>query len=573
MDILSLALFYALNLTIFLLPGLTTSMLMAARYQMSPVQMIILSVISSATFGYVAFWVYFASKLLGEIFSYALVVGSTAVAVAVLLKRHQRLKIVCKQISTPFVYVFVVGLCYLYLFFVFGDPFKAGADLANARFFKSGQPGDNLIPLFFAQKVYDRQPVSPICCGDWLSSDRPPLQAGIFLLERPLRLFGNTGLHYQVLGTALQCFWVCAVWCLLTEFGTRARHIGEVLAFLVFSGFLFYNSVYVWPKLLAATFIIFIPCILFTAVRDDRPLTMFEVTLAATSMSLALMAHPGSVFSLPALLLLLIARRKVMDLRRAALATAIMLLFVVPWGSYQKFYDPPGNRLLKMHLAGVNEVDSRSTWQALYDAYTSHRMETLLRYKWENIRSLVGPEPLPMFGTGDTVRFNQREYIWNAIGIVNAGWLVTLVMFFRRDKRLPIPYPDVIAGCAIVNLASWCIAMFGPGQTITTHSSYADIIFLSIALLGCVLTLPRAVIISLLALEVLGFFALWIFFRPASVPLTTGGSIEPKLQLPLLIAGLGCGSGLLLHFCSGVSAQKQSTIDHAQERRNHRNRE
>ena len=32
-----------------------------------------------------------------------------------------------------------------------------------------------------------------------------------------------------------------------------------------------------------------------------------------------------------------------------------------PWLAYQRFYDPPGDRLLKLHLGGQETIDSRST--------------------------------------------------------------------------------------------------------------------------------------------------------------------------------------------------------------------
>src|SRR6185437_11790146 len=172
------------------------------------------------------------------------------------------------------------------------------------------RPGDNLIPFIFAERIYDRQPLKPFCCGDWLSSDRPPLQAGIFLLQRPLRFFGNTGLQYQLLGAALQCLWLCGAWAFLKSLGAPSHRITQALGFLIFSGFLFYNSVYVWPKLLSATFILFTFSIAIAVITKGRRITLFETMLAATSFSLAIVAHPGSIFSAPALLALLIWKRK-----------------------------------------------------------------------------------------------------------------------------------------------------------------------------------------------------------------------------------------------------------------------
>jgi len=38
------------------------------------------------------------------------------------------------------------------------------------------------------------------------------------------------------------------------------------------------------------------------------------------------------------------------------MALAIVVVFYLPWSAYQKYVDPPGNRLLKIHLAGVIPV-------------------------------------------------------------------------------------------------------------------------------------------------------------------------------------------------------------------------
>ena len=42
---------------------------------------------------------------------------------------------------------------------------------------------------------------------------------------------------------------------------------------------------------------------------------------------------------------------------------------MAPWSAYQKYGDPPGNRLTKWTLAGVVEVDDRGTAEAIFDSY------------------------------------------------------------------------------------------------------------------------------------------------------------------------------------------------------------
>jgi len=555
----STAFLYAFSLILFLLPGFAISAVIASRRELRAIDSVILSISSSAVLGYVAFWVYLLSKVLGEIFSYT-VVFSSVLTLALTLWRVRGLKNLGKQIARPFAYVLVVGIFYSYLFFLFTNPLKAPFELANFRFFQEVRPGDNLIPLFFAEKIYDRQPVSPVCCGDWLSSDRPPLQVGIFLLQRPIRFFGNTGLQYLLLAIALQCLWLAGVCSVLWVLQASTLYTQQVLGFLVFSGFFFYNSVYTWPKLLAATFILFAVSLLLGASEKSK-LTMLETVLIAVCFSLALLAHSGAIFSTPGFLLLFLMKRLRVSWQACACALLLITFFLLPWMAYQRFYDPPGNRLLKMHLADAGEIDSRSTWQAIHEAYASRTVMTLLSYKWANLRTMFGPDPGAGFGVAEVVaatesrsgglensRIAQREYIWNAIGVLNAGWLTFLACLVRRKKFNTLGGARLLLAAAALNLTVWCIVLFGPGQTFVAHSSYADIILLSLGLLSFLLTYIRRAVFLLWILQLVNFAIVWAGVKPTPLTPAQTPTFSPVLQWPLLIAGLICGIGLLWHF-------------------------
>lgn len=522
-DLCSLLL-YLLDFAEFLLPGFVLALLLSRRRPMSAVHALITVLTASATLGYIGFWIFFESKLLGRAFSLACFAASLFV-LAFSVKRAARAKALAQLVAVPLIYVAITGIVYLSLFYLSANPFSERFDLANVRFSSTIRPGDNLIPLIFAEKIYSHEPIRPFCCGDWLSSDRPPLQSGMFLLIRPLRIIGSVGLNYQLLGTALQCLWICGVWALLVVLRAPPLRIKQILAFLIFSGFFFYNSVYVWPKLLAAAFILFALAIVLDIWDSDRPITNFETTLAALSVSLALLAHPGSVFSLPAFLLLLARKRKLFHFRQCASAALLIALFFTPWIAYQKFYDPPGNRLLKMHLAGVIAIDSRSTWQALVDAYTQPTLRTLAEAKWGNLKTLIGPKPFDELGVtairvknglhldrevAESTRFAQREYIWSAVGLFNFGWLAALLWFLRKNKPPRLPHARLLVLLALLNVAIWSIVQYGPGYTFTTEASYANMLLLSIGLLGFLLTLPRVAIVSLFVLEIFNLLVVWV---------------------------------------------------------------
>lgn len=544
MPALLLTLLCVAELVLFLLPGLAFATAILSKRTCAGIESLFVTVAASATFGYVAFWIYFANKTAGQLFSYGLVLASIAFLLFSIRRKYPRF-FLNSDFVVPLAYSLFLGLFYLSLLYLFVNPVKAGVDVANVRFFWDTRAGDNIIPFIFAERIYDRAPIRPFCCGDWLSSDRPPLQAGIFLLQRPLRVMGNTGLQYQVLGTMLQCLWVCGVWALLRTLGASARRTTQAIGLLGFSGFLFYNSVYVWPKLLAAMFVLFVFSILARAALARKPLTRFEAALAATCFVLALLAHPGSVFSAPALLVLLIWRRNLVGLRLAAVAAAIIVGAFVPWTLYQKFYDPPGDRLLKMHLAGVIPTDHRSTVQALRDSYGHLTPQSLARNKWQNVTTLIGNAPFAV--SGDEARVAQREYIWSAIGVLNLGWIAAAFFCLKRS-RTRLPHATVMIVAALINLLVWCLVMFGPGQTFTEHGSYADILLLSLGLIGFLLIAPRWVVTLLLALQAINLASVWVIFRPASFVLPTRAVVGSSLQWPMLVLAVVVGGAMLVYF-------------------------
>ncbi|WP_225852883.1 hypothetical protein, partial [Haemophilus parainfluenzae] len=55
--------------------------------------------------------------------------------------------------------------------------------IANTRFLPGGSlPPDNILPYLFAERLYHGIDPRPLL-GEWQSSDRPPLQAGLLLLQ------------------------------------------------------------------------------------------------------------------------------------------------------------------------------------------------------------------------------------------------------------------------------------------------------------------------------------------------------------------------------------------------------
>lgn len=554
---LRMTVIFSLEFVLLLLPGFAAaSALMAGtKRPPAPIYLVMVVICTGATLGYLAFWEFFFSKELGQILSFSMYLIAAGGLVLLSVKRREAVKASFQLVREPFLFVMLAAVCYSNFYFLFSDPFLPGAGYASDRFFRVMLAADNIIPKILADRIYERKPVRPFCCNDWLSSDRPPLQTGIVLMQRPVvaRDYGNTRdapdrseLDYQLLGTALECFWICGIWCLLSVIGTERRRFRQLIGFLIFSGFLFYNSVYAWPKLLAATCILFLLTILFDIGRNRRALTNFEAVLAADCLGLALMAHPGSVFSLAIFVVLLVRVRRFFTLRQVALGLLIVIAFYLPWSAYQKYVDPPGNRLLKMHLGGVMQVDSRTTWEAIRDGYGSYPWRQIVYFKWQNVAHLAGEDFFNSYGLTDwdgrhidhaateRSRTVQRVYMWNAVGLANVGWLagLYLLMTKRRWAGLAIPYAGWLIAAALANLVFWSIITFGPKETQTAHSSYADILLVSVGLMSFILTLPRVCYLFLMGWQLFNFFVVWVWSAPARIPAPV------TLQWPMFIAGV-----------------------------------
>jgi hypothetical protein len=261
---------------------------------------------------------------------------------------------------------------------------------------------------------------------------------------------------------------------------------------------------------------------------------------------LALMAHPGSVFSLAIFAVLLVRLRRFFALRQVAMGLLIVMAFYLPWSAYQKFVDPPGNRLLKMHLGGVGPIDSRTAWRAIRDTYSGFTWGQLVYFKWMNVLHLGDEDPFNSYGLTDWdgPRINgeatersrnvQRVYMWNAVGLANVGWLAGLYLLVKKHwKGLAIPYAGWLIAAALANLGFWLMITFGPNETQTAHSSYADILLVSIGLMGFVLTLPRVFYFLLFGWQLFNFFVVWVWSTPARIPPPI------TLQWPMLTLGVG----------------------------------
>lgn len=446
--------------------------------------------------GYFSFWAFFCSMWIGFLFSAA--VGGTA-AGRLFYRRSDWKGVFWDdfEFRTAWLLILLVGSGYagiVYAYYSHSDI----ETLVMSRFLPE-MPTDNLLPRFFADCLASGERLRDVSFGEWLSSDRPPLQSGIILLLRapwqmagldPVQIATAAGIWFQLL-------WLPALWALLRALGARPRATAAVVTLTVFTGFNLFHSVYAWPKLGAAALLLGGASLIIAPPGES---SIKRWALAAGMFALAHLAHGGADFSILAFGLFF-AWRKFRPKRRE-LAAAILAFEVLaaPWMVYQKVYDPPGNRLLKMHLAGVKSVDERTFSKALGDSYRKIGWSGAWHNKYENLKTISNHAFTHLLELkvqqGDVALRQEKEFycFFRALDIAIFAVLalpLTLCIPWRKWSSDP---PLLANACAVLAWAAftlllWVLLMFGPGTTLIHQGSLAPLLLLfavpSLLLLNC----------------------------------------------------------------------------------------
>jgi hypothetical protein len=377
----------AIHLLLTGLPGVAAALFAAKRGERRVPVLLAVGLVASGAAAMVAFWSYYDGHELGQTVSFFLIFGAAAVTAWCLYDGGIERPLL-KQLATPLA-LWALGSAFLvYLGFLHGGTDQALATASNR--FSTPLPSDSYIPQFFSDWFYahGHSGTPPIFPGEWLSSDRPPLQVGYALLERTFG-WDQNGLHYQVMGVVLQQLWIVGLWALLLASGVGRVTQALVMGTVLLSGLAILNGFFIWPKLLPAAMLLAAAALVLTPLWADVRKRLWIAALLAALCGLAMMGHGSSIFGIIPLALIA-AFRGMPSWRWIAVAVVAGIAVLAPWSAYQKYGDPPGNRLVKWTLAGVVEPDDRSTGEAIVDAYSEAGFGGALHYKVENFRMMVG---------------------------------------------------------------------------------------------------------------------------------------------------------------------------------------
>jgi hypothetical protein len=316
---------------------------------------------------------------------------------------------------------------------------------------------DNKIPGMFARALQHKQQLRPTLLDGWQGSDRPPIATGLVRVLSPLSHSQEPDFFVLV---ACSSVLIVAV-VMLAEVLWGSRNFGIVVSISVFfAPGILVNTIYTWPKIIAASLTI-IAIALLIQLKNERDTRQPYLPLAALALVLSLLAHGSSVYVLPAFLLIVLSVRGIfLLLTKTLFFSSLMYL---PWYGYQQIWDPPGDRLLYWHLAGELGGGDGSIIRTIILKYQNLGLAEIGWNKLHNFEALfvrVDGNPAVSGYSGFLGQYRQltSETVLGAAGILSwIGLLVFVLIGFRRSTQKSHDFIVFIVFSSI----TFCLIQFG----------------------------------------------------------------------------------------------------------------
>ena len=339
-------------------------------------------------------------------------------------------------------------------------------------------PMDIWLPKYFADQLWAGHVNHPMI-GDWLSSDRPPLQTGFYLMFKPLAV--SSGALYLIPAMWLQATCILPMFYIVRGLGCRLSP-APIIMLLSVSALFLYNDAFVWPKLIAATFC----AVTYLALLSNGEAVggwISKAVISGLGAALAMLSHGGAAFALFGIFAIYLFQRDRNTWRILALAAATALITYLPWSLYQKLVDPPGTRLIAWQLAGVHPVSTQPISWVLQHAYAQLTPAQWLHNRAANVATIM--HGTTGFFTDFMALFGRHAHQARADIVVNSffyttysQWffspLLAVILLVVARRRLAGLRPMLRQPVAVllVGLAFWAIVLFEPGATVIHQGAY-----------------------------------------------------------------------------------------------------
>jgi hypothetical protein len=484
-------------------------------------------IVAVGFFGIASFFIFYANRNFGIALSLSLLL--LAFAQGVFLLKHGCTKIILQANSL----LLPVSSFALFVIIVGYYPYADNADWIIPANRWLNLPIDNWIPKIFADQVWEGRIHIPML-GDWLSSDRPPLQTGMYLIFYPLA--PANGFLYQALGSILQAMVFIPIALILRSVG-----LSKLVSFGVFiiglSSLMVVHTLFVWPKLLSSAYLLILYLVTLTPFRDRMSPLSVNSLIIGSSAAFAMLSHGGAIFALFAIALIYVLRQsyQVFNIRNLKqfiinhiAPLAIFVTIYTPWFLYQRFVDPPGDRLAKWHIAGMIEVNELTLFQALNIAYSNITLSEWMDGRIANLKIIFGGT-INLFQNFLMFVMNIRELkeqpvqeiitrsffemfysFWWFSPLIAIIALLVSQKYWRKPSFINI---EIIwlGVTSIIALLIWSTLMFIPGSAVIHQGSFFSWLGLFIFSASSLWQVSRFLFGILATFNLILFFRLYIF--------------------------------------------------------------
>jgi hypothetical protein len=469
---------------------------------------------------------------------------------------------------------------------------------ANYLFYPASWSTDNQIPTTTARLLAQGTIVSEWPFGPWRLSDRTPLLASLLypaavvtrdfaghfdrgqellLLRQFARIVtrdfashidrGVEGMIPQICGFGILNCWLLPAWIIFRRLRFKRQEC--VLASLLLAGtpFVFFNSVYIWPKLLSATFCLAQYLYLVPSRRGSLdPPGHLRAALGGTAAALAILSHAGSAVAVLAVFIAVIHAR---HLRRrglspnsapglervrtfiqrwrwilvSGLATVLVLL---PWLVWTKLGLPTSNPLPKYFFTGSFGFETPNesvVHAALRFCHTltlkqwliskGLGLETLSGFYHDDVYHALGIVTYPSSKL-QAVRAFQFFYMLPSLGLLLIPLAVLLHALGR--ERIKGDSRRFIAGLGIAAIVSFALqfsVMMSP-HLLHHYPYYVPFALHLLAVVGIVMLRASAPVRWAAALNYTAFVFFWIVLPTAKTSISSILALLASLGLILL---------------------------------------
>jgi hypothetical protein len=468
----------------------------------------------------------------------------------------------------------LLALTVFQAFFLFSFNMVSVRYAANYLFYPASWSTDNQIPSTTARLLAQGTVLSEWGFGSWKLSDRTPLLASLLYpaavvtkdfashLDRSVE-----SMIPQICAFGILNCWLLPTWILFRRL--RFKHHECVLASLFLAGtpFVFFNSLYIWPKLLSATFCLAQYLYLLPSNRlSIDPPHYLRAALAGTAAALAVLSHAGIAVAVLSVFIAIIHmlhhhRRKLSSSTASALERArafvrrwrsilvsalAAVLVVSPWVVWTKIGLPTSDPLPKYFFTGAFgfETPNEGVTHAALRFYHTLTLKQWLTSKGLGLKTLggfyhfdvnhaLGVVTYPSSKL-QAVRGLQFFHMLPSLGLL----LIPLAALLHAlgQQRIKGDIRRVIVGlglAAIVSFVLQFLVMMSP-HLLHHYPYYVPFSLHLLAVIGIVMFRASAVVRWAAALNYIAFVFFWVALPIATMSISSILALFSSLGLILL---------------------------------------